>query len=108
MDQKINYNRLVNGLQLSRDRNPFNEYKNKKIEKAQYYLSSGIYSLKEFLQLFCKENLRKQHKIALLIGKYLQIIIIIVYFVIYYDLIVKIHILLFFMYNFFKNVIHTN
>ncbi|XP_039305142.1 uncharacterized protein LOC113002643 isoform X1 [Solenopsis invicta] len=67
MDQEINYNRLINGLQLSRDRNPFNESKNKKIEKAQYYLSSGIYSLKEFLQLFSKENLRKQQRIALLI-----------------------------------------
>ncbi|XP_067211786.1 uncharacterized protein [Linepithema humile] len=67
MDQEINYNRLVNGLQLTRDRNPFNEYKNKKIEKAQYYLSRGICSLEEFLQLFSEENLRKQHKIALLI-----------------------------------------
>lgn len=73
LDQEINYDRLVNGLEITKDRSQFNKYKNGKIQKAQNYLCTGIYSLKEFLQLFEKENLHKQHKIALLIGKCLQI-----------------------------------
>jgi len=71
LDQEINYDRLTNGLEITRDRSQFNKYKNRKIQNAQNYLFTGIYSLKEFLQLFEKENLHKQHKMALLIGKYL-------------------------------------
>lgn len=72
MDEEINYDRLVNGLQITKDRAQSNKYKNRKILKAQINLSTGIYSLKEFLQLFEKENLHKQQKVALLIGKCLQ------------------------------------
>jgi len=70
LDQEINYDRLINGLQLTKDRSQSNKFKNEKIQKAQNYLSLGIYSLEEFLQLFEKENLHKQHKIPLLLGKY--------------------------------------
>jgi len=64
LDQEINYDRLTNGLQITKDRSQSN--KNEKIHKAQNYLSLGIYSLEEFLKLFEKENLHKQHKIPLL------------------------------------------
>ncbi|XP_071653247.1 uncharacterized protein [Temnothorax longispinosus] len=66
LDQEINYDRLVNGLQITKDRSQFTKYKNQKIQRAQNYLSTGIYSLMDFLRLFEKDNLHKQHKIALL------------------------------------------
>jgi len=88
LDQEINYDRLANGLQITKDRSQSNKYRNKKILKAQIYLSTGIYSLKEFLQLFEKENLHKQHKIAFLIGKCLQINF---YFFIHFNITVNRH-----------------
>jgi len=72
LDQKINYDHLVNDLQTE-NRSQSKKFKNEKIQKLQNYLSTDIYSLQEFLQLFEKENLHKQHKIALLLGKCLQI-----------------------------------
>ncbi|XP_029678513.1 uncharacterized protein LOC115244734 [Formica exsecta] len=38
-DQEINYDRLLNGLQITRNRCRFNKYRNTKIREAQNYLS---------------------------------------------------------------------
>lgn len=71
LDQEINYDRLANGLQLTRNRCQFNKHRNARIKEAQNCLSNGIYSLKEFLELFAKENDSKQYDIILQIGKHL-------------------------------------
>ncbi|XP_011172197.3 uncharacterized protein LOC105204709 [Solenopsis invicta] len=59
-DQEINYNRLLNGLQVTRNRCRFTKYKNTRIQEAQNYLSTGIYSLKEFLLIFDVDSGRQQ------------------------------------------------
>jgi len=69
-DQEIKYDRLINGLQVSRNRCQFNKNRNARIQEAQNYLSTGIYSLKEFLQIFEEDTRRQQYNIELQIGKY--------------------------------------
>lgn len=75
MDQEIDYDRLVNGLQVSRNRCRFNKYKNARIQEAQSYLSTGIYSLKEFLQIFDEDTGRQQYNMELVIGKFYELYI---------------------------------
>ncbi|XP_018373570.1 PREDICTED: uncharacterized protein LOC108767927 isoform X2 [Trachymyrmex cornetzi] len=67
-DQEITHDRVINGLQVSKNRCWIDKFKNAKIQKAQNYLSTGIYSLNEFLQFFDKENLHKQYQVASLIN----------------------------------------
>jgi len=64
-DQEIKYDRLINGLQVSRNRCQFNKNRNARIQEAQNYLSTGIYSLKEFLQIFEEDTRRQQYNIEL-------------------------------------------
>lgn len=71
MDQEVTYDCLVNSVHVTKNRPLFIAVKNAKIRKAQISLCTGIYSLKEFLELFHKENLHKQCKMALLAGDYI-------------------------------------
>ncbi|XP_011876392.1 PREDICTED: uncharacterized protein LOC105566750, partial [Vollenhovia emeryi] len=65
MDQEINYDRLVSGLQVTRNRCRFDKYKSAKILEAESYLSTGIYSLREFLQVFNEDAGRQQYNMTL-------------------------------------------
>jgi len=74
MNQETNYDRVINGQQMTNIRFPSSMFRNTKIRDAQNYLSSGLFSLEQFLQVFDNEMSYQQHQMSSLIGEYLNLV----------------------------------
>ncbi|KYN13663.1 PREDICTED: uncharacterized protein LOC108766451 [Trachymyrmex cornetzi] len=67
MNQETNYDRVINGQQMTKIRFPSSMFRNIKIRDAQNYLSSGLFSLEQFLQVYDNEMSYQQHQMSSLI-----------------------------------------
>ncbi|XP_018402625.1 PREDICTED: uncharacterized protein LOC108779664 [Cyphomyrmex costatus] len=67
INQDTNYYSVMNSQQITKIRLPSSMFRNIKIRDAQNYLSSGTFSLEQFLQVFDNEMNYRQYQMSLLI-----------------------------------------